>query len=374
MRSKFFSVLLCFALCLSVLYGCGSPANSPAPAQTATAAPAPTTFPSKGPDPTPTPSLTSAPVDTAAVQMKVSQIWQTTLKIDLSEAIPESLFKGGRDSLYLNGDDESRAWLLELQAALKEQMERAWQATSAQIKERWGVTGEMDMTFPNWQLIYTALMGQGDQEEGIALLKELITPVVHVTEEGDQLNIALAIGPYDYREAAKLAKDEMSGKFLYAYIYTVYDQEAREVDYVQREETGNLEKGIVWPLKSHTNLRKTWYYARDKGARKHTGTDIWAKENTEIYSCTDGTVQFVGSNKGMGNAVIIEDEYGYEFHYYHMVRLTDFLKEGDAVKAGQLVGHVGNTGNSVRDHLHLTIVAPDGYFVNPYPYLKEIEP
>ena len=36
--------------------------------------------------------------------------------------------------------------------------------------------------------------------------------------------------------------------------------------------------------------------------------------------------------------------------------------------------HVGNTGNSARDHLHLTIIAPDGYYVNPYPYLEPIEP
>lgn len=104
------------------------------------------------------------------------------------------------------------------------------------------------------------------------------------------------------------------------------------------------------------------------------GTDIWAAENTEIYSCTDGIVTFIGSNSVMGNAVIVEDDYGYEYHYYHMVRLTDFLKEGDSVSAGDLVGHVGNTGNSARDHLHLTIIAPDGYYVNPYPYLAAIEP
>ena len=57
-----------------------------------------------------------------------------------------------------------------------------------------------------------------------------------------------------------------------------------------------------------------------------------------------------------------------------MVRLTVFLEPGVQVEAGQLIGHVGNTGNSVRNHLHLTIVAPDGYFVDPYPYLEAIAP
>ena len=57
-----------------------------------------------------------------------------------------------------------------------------------------------------------------------------------------------------------------------------------------------------------------------------------------------------------------------------MIRLTDFLQPGDAVKAGELIGRVGNTGNSSRDHLHLTIVAPSGQYIDPYPYLAPLEP
>ena len=63
------------------------------------------------------------------------------------------------------------------------------------------------------------------------------------------------------------------------------------------------------------------------------------------------------------------DQSGYEFHYYHLVRMTDFLKEGDLVEQGQLVGHVGNTGNSATNHLHLSIIAPTGEYVDPYPYI-----
>ena len=51
--------------------------------------------------------------------------------------------------------------------------------------------------------------------------------------------------------------------------------------------------------------------------------------------------------------------------YAELVVVDRAAKEGDTVKAGDLIGHVGNTGNSARDHLHLTIVAPDGFYVNP---------
>ena len=147
-----------------------------------------------------------------------------------------------------------------------------------------------------------------------------------------------------------------------------------ELDYVQPEPEGNLATGIVWPLAQHTRLRKTWFAARDDGARKHTGTDIWAPADTPIYSCTDGTVTFVGAGEGSGNTVIVTDAYGYEFHYYHMIRVSDFLTVGQQVAAGQLIGHVGNTGNSDLDHLHLSILSPGGLFINPYPYLEAVEP
>ena len=42
------------------------------------------------------------------------------------------------------------------------------------------------------------------------------------------------------------------------------------------------------------------------------------------------------------------------------------VKEGDTVRQGDVIGRVGNTGNSAANHLHLTIVTPDGRYVNPY--------
>jgi murein DD-endopeptidase MepM/ murein hydrolase activator NlpD len=67
-----------------------------------------------------------------------------------------------------------------------------------------------------------------------------------------------------------------------------------------------------------------------------------------------------------GNFVIVRDAYGYEYHYYHMYELSTFVTEGQEVKQGQQIGRVGNTGNSDMYHLHVSVVSPDGKYLNPY--------
>lgn len=160
----------------------------------------------------------------------------------------------------------------------------------------------------------------------------------------------------------------------YAYLNTIYDENGEETEYKEYPLSESYLSSLVFPLpeKYENRLKNGWYNPRSKGTRKHTGTDLKTPADTEIYSCTAGTVIDIGSNAGAGNYVVVLDPMGYEYHYYHMIRLTDFLKPGDIVSPGQLIGHVGNTGNSDADHLHLTVVSPDYTYINPYDILKEI--
>lgn len=88
--------------------------------------------------------------------------------------------------------------------------------------------------------------------------------------------------------------------------------------------------------------------------RNHKGLDIAAPEGTEIYAAEEGLVVSSGWNwGGYGNVVMIEHPDGYATVYAHMIMV--YAVEGQYVTKGQLIGFVGNTGNSFGNHLHFEV-------------------
>ncbi|MDO5112143.1 MAG: M23 family metallopeptidase [Clostridia bacterium] len=360
----------------ALLLVCSACAPSPA-APSALSHPAQLAAP-PSPTPLPTPLPTPGAVELADA---FCALWEAALHIDVSPFLPATFFDAAAPWQIFGTPQEERVWLPAMQSAVAEQLAsaaaRATLAFEGAHKDL-TVDVEQSITEPSWQLLYALMQGCENAEAANARIKEAIALDVQAALLQSALSLRLTAAPLAYREALRLGGGEesalLSRCFTYSYLYTVFGADAAEVEYEQPPAEGCLLDGFVWPLASHTRLRKTWYADRDDGRRKHTGTDIWAKADTEIYACTNGTVTYVGEGKGTGFAVIVTDAYGYEYHYYHMIRLSDFLHAGDAVTAGMLIGRVGNTGNSDLDHLHLTIVAPDGKYVNPYPYLKAMEP
>lgn len=57
-----------------------------------------------------------------------------------------------------------------------------------------------------------------------------------------------------------------------------------------------------------------------------------------------------------GNYALIDIGGGYTAFYAHMIKGTAKVKEGDKVKRGQVIGKLGNSGNSSGPHLHFHIV------------------
>ncbi|PLX42533.1 MAG: peptidase M23 [Deltaproteobacteria bacterium] len=91
------------------------------------------------------------------------------------------------------------------------------------------------------------------------------------------------------------------------------------------------------------------YYNGEKGSY-HSGLDIAAAKDSEIYASSEGRVALVGDYFYTGNTVFLDHGLGLYTAYFHMETVA--VKAGDLLKAGDLIGGVGSTGRSTGPHLH----------------------
>lgn len=91
------------------------------------------------------------------------------------------------------------------------------------------------------------------------------------------------------------------------------------------------------------------------GGAPHNGIDIASGYGTPIKAIGDGEIIANGKNDGWGNWVAIKHPpYDLVSIYGHMSAF-EFLRVGTQVKAGQVIGYEGNTGNVTGSHVHLSI-------------------
>lgn len=98
----------------------------------------------------------------------------------------------------------------------------------------------------------------------------------------------------------------------------------------------------------------------------HTGLDIATSTGTPIKVVSDGTVTFAGNGRSYGNLVKVSHGNGVETWYAHASKI--YVKQGQQVKAEDVIAAVGSTGNSTGPHLHFEIRI-NGNVVNPQNYL-----
>ncbi len=98
----------------------------------------------------------------------------------------------------------------------------------------------------------------------------------------------------------------------------------------------------------------------------HNGLDIATREGTPILAAADGVVTFAGTKGLMGKLIVIDHGYGMVTRYAHIHKMLK--KRGDAVKKGDTIALVGNTGRSTGSHLHYEVHL-DGIPVNPAKYI-----
>ncbi len=94
----------------------------------------------------------------------------------------------------------------------------------------------------------------------------------------------------------------------------------------------------------------------------HSGLDIAAPENTQIYSAYDGVVVKAKYNEINGNYIVIKHSNTLKTTYNHCNKLL--VREGERVKKGEKIALVGATGYATGNHLHFEVIL-NGKYINP---------
>jgi len=99
----------------------------------------------------------------------------------------------------------------------------------------------------------------------------------------------------------------------------------------------------------------------------HRALDLARAVGTPIKAADNGYIVVAGwSNAGYGNYVVVDHGNGMQTLYGHLSRI--FVRPGDVVTSGAVIGNMGNTGNSTGPHLHFEVIIR-GNKVNPRTYL-----
>lgn len=127
-------------------------------------------------------------------------------------------------------------------------------------------------------------------------------------------------------------------------------------------------------------LRDT--FADGRAGGPHEALDIMAPRGTPVRAADDGTVVKLFNSVPGGITVYQFDPTGRLAYYYaHLDRYAEGVREGMALKRGDLIGYVGSTGNARADapHLHFAVfvLGPEkhwwqGVAINPYPALRRL--
>ncbi|MDH3306628.1 MAG: LysM peptidoglycan-binding domain-containing M23 family metallopeptidase, partial [Acidimicrobiia bacterium] len=124
--------------------------------------------------------------------------------------------------------------------------------------------------------------------------------------------------------------------------------------------------GFVCPVPGG-DFFNDWGFPRS-GGRYHEGTDIFATRGSSVLAPVDGFVhQIVGTVGGIQFRLDGDD--GHRYIGTHM----DGFGAAGKVRAGEVIGYVGDSGNAIgsRPHLHFEILIDRTANTNPYPYLTE---
>ena len=131
----------------------------------------------------------------------------------------------------------------------------------------------------------------------------------------------------------------------------------------------------VFPAQGPCSFADT-YGASRSGGRFHEGVDIIAKAGQWVYAVKDGTLtrQYFDATASLsGNGWRLTAPDGTYFFYAHLSTFAPGLTVGSPVRAGQIIGQIGMTGNAPIPHLHFEVHPGGGGSINPTATVKAVD-
>lgn len=344
-----------------------------------TVTPIPTTVPTPSPTPEPIPETQ---FDFARSEAEIRNVLYDLLNVDaVTKVNPDTHFIAeGKEPAFadqLKRIDEYKAIDISLAYDAEELCTYASEALQDIFPDS-VVAYRIEKETAGWKYIASLLWLLPEEYSCRDLYDvHLITEKMDSSAYAQTLSLCVSIRPKPYLDLLYALSDGnrdhyMAAEYIMAYGTTIYDEDGNVIPYTMPELTEEYIALMHKPLAGRPVFYDRWYQGRSKNTRLHTGLDMHARKNAKIYSCTDGTVLYYGYRDTPGYYVIVRDDEGYEYHYYHMSKASDFLTEGQTVKAGDVIGYVGNTGNSDLNHLHLALISPDCRYVRLYSIMKDM--
>lgn len=119
---------------------------------------------------------------------------------------------------------------------------------------------------------------------------------------------------------------------------------------------------LSWPLDGHI----TSPFGMRRG-RLHAGVDIKGFRGDPIIAAADGQVLLSKRKRAYGIVAIVGHDHDTQTLYAHMLRLA--VREGQFVKAGDVLGYVGRSGRATGYHLHFETRVAGGVPQDPLRFL-----
>jgi len=129
----------------------------------------------------------------------------------------------------------------------------------------------------------------------------------------------------------------------------------------------------VFPMQGGCGFSDTWHDPRS-GGRLHEGVDIMGAKGLAIYATNDGVISRMSTGGALGgNAIYVKIPNGTYFYYAHLDSFAPGMAAGVPVRAGQIIGYNGSTGDAGTPHLHFEVHPFGGPAVSPYQFVKAVD-